>query len=97
MERFFDNFLAFLVNVAKHPRESLDVIPMCGPKEIAWLKRDHWNTKFTPNLWEDLGICQKILDQAQRAPDTVAVMTTDGASSTYSQLVGQAQRVAACL
>lgn len=94
MNRFFDNFMTFLAGSIKDHRQPLAEVNMCGPKEIALLEQYYWNTKFTKNSWQNAGLCQKIVEKAEREPEAVAVTASDGTSISYSHLVERAQRVA---
>ncbi|KAJ5961718.1 hypothetical protein N7501_006659 [Penicillium viridicatum] len=97
VECFFDSFISFLAALMENPRKPLEGIPMCGPKELTRLRKKYWNTQTTENQWEYLAICDKILQWAQKTPDSVAVATSDGDKMTYFQLINRARKVALCL
>ncbi|KAH0402854.1 hypothetical protein KCU89_g2726, partial [Aureobasidium melanogenum] len=97
LNRFWDNFIVFLSSVIRDPCQPIDTVPMCGSKEIAHLQKFYWNTTFKRNSWQNMTICQKIMEQAHQNPDAVAVVDSHGASVSYSQLAERAQSVVTLL
>ncbi|KAJ9399870.1 hypothetical protein DTO282F9_3218 [Paecilomyces variotii] len=94
MERFFDNFMAFLSSAIRDHRQPIEEIKACGPKETELLKQNYWNMSYTPNQWNDVSVCEKILESAEKQPAANAITTSDGDSISYGDLVERAQRIA---
>ncbi|GAD98579.1 polyketide synthase [Paecilomyces variotii No. 5] len=75
-------------------RQPIDEIKTCGPKEIELLKQNYWGMDYTPNQWNDVSVCQKILENAEKQPAATAITTSDGEKTSYGDLVERAQRIA---
>ncbi|KAI2998093.1 hypothetical protein CAN33_0028820 [Aspergillus niger] len=97
MNRFFDNFVTFMSSLIRDHRQPIAEVNLCGALEIAHLEKNFWNTQFTENPWGNVGVCQRIMENATKQPEAVAIAASDGAAITYSELVERAQRVAATL
>jgi non-ribosomal peptide synthetase component F len=94
MERFIDNFLAFLNSSIKDYRQPVEEINMCGPLEIAALEKQYWNTETSENQWEGDSVLDKVTQMARRHPQAVAIKASDGHSISYKQLIDNAESVA---
>ncbi|KAF2137936.1 uncharacterized protein K452DRAFT_301651 [Aplosporella prunicola CBS 121167] len=97
MERFSENFLAFLSSAIKDHRQPITSINMCGSKELAYLRERCWNVQPTPNEWNDRSVVSQVVRLAELQPNAVAIKTSDGESITYRDIVMQAQSIAAKL
>ncbi|KAH6672349.1 putative lovastatin nonaketide synthase [Halenospora varia] len=97
MERFFDNFSTFVTSLIQDHRQPISQVKISGPKEIELLKTNFWNLGFTKNTWQGATVIDKIMYNAEKTPNAVAIQTAEGGKTTYKELVDQAQRVAATL
>ncbi|QIW97245.1 hypothetical protein AMS68_002763 [Peltaster fructicola] len=96
MSRFLENFLCFLESSIKDIRQPVSEVPMTGSTELAMLAA-HWAAVDHHNLNTDLDIAQRIRQMALFLPDQDACLTSDGKRITYTQLVHDAERIAAQL
>ncbi|KAK5987499.1 Hybrid PKS-NRPS synthetase pynA [Cladobotryum mycophilum] len=94
MDRFIDNFNAFLTSCIKDHRQPIDEINMCGPLEVDFLKENYWNMETKPNQWEGQSVIDVITHIARQYPQTTAIKTSDCRSVTYRQLIENAESVA---
>lgn len=97
MNRFLDNFLAFMISVVKDHRQPISEIPICGPKEMQHMKDNFWATDFTRDTWNGSSVLQKILENAKTHARAVAVQTSDRDSITYEDLIRRARKIAFAL
>lgn len=97
MDRFIDNFVTFLSSLIRNPHQQLDEVPMCGSKELDLLRKSFWNMTYVDKSTYGHGVCKTIMEMAVRDPAAIAIVDSDGASISYSELVISAQRVAAFL
>ena len=94
MDRFFDNFLAFIGSCVKDHRQPVSEIPMCGPKEIEHLRANYWATETTENKWNDMSVLEKISENARVNPQAMAITTSEDETVTYKELLDQARKIA---
>lgn len=94
MERFLDNFDTFLTSCIKDHRQPIDEIGMCGPLEVAHLKKKYWNTETRANQWEGKSVLDVISTMARQHPHATAIKTSDCCSVSYRQLMDKAESVA---
>lgn len=97
MDRFLDNFVAFMNSAIRDHRQPLAEISMVGPKELALLKRNFFATEFVENKWQNQSVAGRILDAARQYPNEVAIETSNGDNITYKALVEKARKVAAVI
>ena len=97
MDLFFDNFLHYFTNVIKDHRQPISEVAMCGPKEIAYLKSNSWNTGFTANTWDNTSVVDKITEVARSTTEATAIEDSEGKSVSYKSLINQAQKIGASL
>ncbi|KFY44312.1 hypothetical protein V494_01542 [Pseudogymnoascus sp. VKM F-4513 (FW-928)] len=97
MERFMENFMTFLSSAIKDHRQPITEIEMCGPLEMEYQKERFWGTETVADQWSGESVIGKIYKNALRTPEAVAVMTSDGALITYSDLMTKAKKVSAAL
>lgn len=93
MERFLENFVAFLTSIVKDHRQPVSEIAMCGPKELQVQADKLWNMKLAENPWKETSVLEKIFERAAGQPDDIAVTTSAGDSVTYKELTNRAQRI----
>ncbi|KAL2758025.1 hypothetical protein ACRALDRAFT_1068472 [Sodiomyces alcalophilus JCM 7366] len=94
MERFLDNFLAFLSSTIKDHRQPIEEVNMTGALEVAHLEKKYWNTGVAENQWEGQSVVDKVTQMAREHPQAVAIKTSDGRSISYRQLIDNAKSVA---
>lgn len=94
MDRFFDNFLAFITSAVKDHRQPISEIAICGQKELQHLKNNYWATDFTQNTWDDTSVVGKIFESAKMHPHAVAIKTSEDDKITYEELLRRARKVA---
>lgn len=94
MERFLDNFHAFLASCIKDHRQPIEEINMCGPLELEVLKEKYWNTATQENQWEGQSVLDVISRMARQHPQATAIKTSDCRSVSYRQLIENAESVA---
>ena len=94
MERFFENFSTFVTSVVRDHRQPVDEIEMCGPKELNYLRSECWETDLKMNAWNNQSIIDRITEIAKRNPERTAILTSDGKTICYSDLLSKAQRIA---
>ncbi|KAL2869028.1 uncharacterized protein BJX67DRAFT_379511 [Aspergillus lucknowensis] len=96
MDRFLDNFVAFLGSSIQDHRQPVSEVSMVGPKELEYLKENFFNLDFVQNTWENQPVSERILAIARKYPDEVAVESSDAneSSMTYASLVAEASDVA---
>jgi amino acid adenylation domain-containing protein len=90
MERFLQNFVAFMSSVIKDHRQPIEEIDMVGPKELAHLRSNCWNLEPTINHWKDRSIISRVLTLAELHPNAVAIESSDGKTITYEGLINRA-------
>ncbi|KAI9676095.1 MAG: putative Hybrid PKS-NRPS biosynthetic cluster [Caeruleum heppii] len=93
MDRFLDNFQAFLTSAVKDHRQPIAEMPMCGEKEIEHLRANYWATELTKNTWNDMSVMDRFFAQAQAQPEAVAIKTSEGIMISYGELADKAQRI----
>ena len=94
MERFFENFFTFLKSIIRDHRQPIDEIEMCGSKELEYLKSECWGVEFKDNVWNDQSIIDRIIEVAREDPERNAILTSDGDTISYADLLSKAQRIA---
>ena len=94
MGRFFENFTTFIRSIVQDHLQPVDEIPMCGPKELEYLKTKCWAGEVQTNDWNDQSVIGKVIEFAGSQPQKTAVVTSDGETTTYANLVTEAQKVA---
>ena len=94
MNRFLDNFLAFITSAVQDHRQPISEIRMCGRKEIEHLKHNYWASEFTENTWNGASVLEKIFQNARAHPQAVAIRTSDDEIMTYKELVMEARKIA---
>ncbi|EZF68845.1 hypothetical protein H105_08627 [Trichophyton soudanense CBS 452.61] len=97
MERFLDNFIAFMNSAIRDHRQPISEISMVGPKELSHLKNNFFAMDFTKNTWENQSVASRIMDIARQYPNDVAIETSNGSSISYKTLVEKAEKVAAAI
>ncbi|KAI9042421.1 putative LovB-like polyketide synthase [Aspergillus affinis] len=98
MERFLDNFVAFMSSIIRDPRQPVAEIGMVGPKELALLKERFFNMAHTENTWKNQSVADRIMDMARQHPTAIAIETSgDGQQLTYWELVADASGIAAAI
>ena len=94
MERFFENFSAFVTSVVRDHRQPVDEVEMCGPKELDYLRSECWGQEVKDNVWNDQSVIDRITEVAARNPDKTAILTSDGETISYTDLLSKAQKIA---
>ena len=94
MERFFENFSTFVTSAVRDHRQPVDEIEMCGPKELHYLRSECWGTDFKMNAWNNQSIIDRVTEIAKKNPERTAILTSDGKTICYSDLLSKAQRIA---
>ncbi|KAK2746039.1 putative Hybrid PKS-NRPS biosynthetic cluster [Myotisia sp. PD_48] len=97
MDRFLDNFIAFMNSAIRDHRQPISEISMVGPKELAHLKSSFFSMDFVENQWQNQSVASRILDAARQSPNDIAIETSDGDKITYQALVEKAQRIGAVI
>ena len=97
MDRFFENFCTFLTSVVRDHRQPVDEIEMCGSKELEHLRSECWGLDFQKNAWHNQSIIDKVMETAERHPEKAAILTSEGQTICYADLISKAQRIAFCL
>lgn len=97
MDRFFENFCTFLTSVVRDHRQSVDEIEMCGSKELDYLRSECWGLDLQRNAWNNQSIIDKTMQMAKKHPGKTAILTSDGQTICYSDLLSEAQKIAFCL
>lgn len=97
MRRFFENFSTFVKSVVKDHRQPVDEIEMCGPEELDYLRSECWGVDIKENAWNDRSVIGRITEIAERYPEKVAILTSDGETISYAHLLSKAQRIACSL
>ena len=94
MERFFENFCTFVKSVIKDHRQPVDEVEMCGSKELSYLRSKCWGVNVKENVWNEQSVIDRTTDVARRHPEKTAILTCEGATISYANLLSKAQRVA---
>ncbi|PLB49865.1 putative LovB-like polyketide synthase [Aspergillus steynii IBT 23096] len=94
MERFLDNFVAFMSSVIRDPRQPVADIDMVGPKEFCSLKERFFNMTYTENEWNNQSVTDRIVDMAREHPTAIAIETSEGDELTYRELLVAAESIA---
>ena len=94
MDRFFENFTTFIGSVVQDHLQPVDEIAMCGPKELEYLRGRCWAGEVRRNEWDNQTVTSKIMDFAKVQPSKIAILTSDGESITYADIVIEAQKIA---
>ncbi|KAF7549858.1 hypothetical protein G7Z17_g6123 [Cylindrodendrum hubeiense] len=97
MDRFIENFLAFLTSCIKDHRQPVEEINMCGPLEIETLKKSYWNTETKENHWQGQNVLDRVAQMASQHPQALAIKTSDCQSISYRQLIENSESVASIL
>ncbi|KAH6899708.1 polyketide synthase [Thelonectria olida] len=97
MERFIENFLAFLSSCIKDHRQPVEEIGMCGPLEMQTLKETFWNSETKENHWQGQTVVDKVAQMANQHPQALAIKTSDCQGISYRQLIDNSESVAAIL
>lgn len=94
MERFLDNFNAFLTSCIKDHRQPVEEVSMSGPLEIEYLKKNYWNMDTKEDQWDGMSVHDRINQMARQHPSATAIKTSDCHSVSYRQLIESAESVA---
>lgn len=94
MERFLENFLVFLRSIIKDHRQTVDEIDMCGSKELEYLRTNCWAVNTEKDAWDSESVLSKVESLAKERPHATAIVTSDGQSISYQDLVRQASKIA---
>ena len=94
MERFFENFSTFVKSVVKDHRQPVDEIEMCGPKELDYLRSECWGVDIKENAWNEQSVIDRTTQVGERHPEKIAILTSDGETINYANLLSKAQRIA---
>ena len=97
MDRFFENFTTFVKSVIQDHLQPVDEIEMCGPKELKHLEARCWAGDLQMNAWNDQSIVSKIMGFAESQPQATAIITSDGETITYADVVLKGQKIASLL
>ncbi|KAH7149618.1 polyketide synthase [Dactylonectria estremocensis] len=97
MDRFIENFLAFLSSCIKDHRQPVEEITMCGPLELENLKKSYWNTETKENHWQGQNVVDRVAQMASQHPQALAIKTSDCQSISYRQLIENSESVASIL
>ena len=97
MDRFFENFCTFLTGVVRDHRQPVDEIEMCGSKELDYLRSECWGLDFRKNAWHDQPVIDKFMEITERHPEKIAILTSDGQTICYAELLSKARKIAFCL
>jgi acyl transferase domain-containing protein/NADPH:quinone reductase-like Zn-dependent oxidoreductase/NAD(P)-dependent dehydrogenase (short-subunit alcohol dehydrogenase family) len=97
MERFLENFMVFLTSIIKDHHQTIDEIEMCGPKELEYLKANCWAGNFEENAWNNESVMSKVTALAKEQPQATAIMTSNGETITYEDLILKAGRISLSL
>ena len=97
MDRFFENFTTFVRSVIHDHLQPVDEIAMCGPKELEYLEARCWAGNLQMNAWNNQSIIGKIMGFAESQPQTTAILTSDGETITYADIVLEGQKIASLL
>jgi amino acid adenylation domain-containing protein/thioester reductase-like protein len=98
VERFLDNFAAFMSSAIRDHRQPVSEMDLVGPKELDFLKQNMFNLGHTENYWNHQSVAERILEMANRQPEAVAVKWSDNDKQlTYGELVASASDVATAL
>jgi acyl transferase domain-containing protein/NADPH:quinone reductase-like Zn-dependent oxidoreductase len=91
--RFMDNFLIFMRNVVKDHRQPILEIEMCGELEVKHQSSRFWGMETMSDCWSGQTVLERIYNNACTKPSAVAIITSDGASITYTELVTRAHNL----
>ena len=94
MERFFENFSTFIKSVINDHRQPVDEIEMCGPRELDYLRSECWGVDIKKNVWNEQSVIDRTVEVAERHPEKIAILTSDGETISYADLLSKAQRIA---
>ncbi|KAL3426470.1 beta-ketoacyl synthase domain-containing protein [Phlyctema vagabunda] len=94
MARFFENFVVFMTSVVKDHRQIIGEIEMCGPQELRHLKANCWGLDLKDNAWNLDSVSDRILMNVRERPGSLAIITSEGNSITYTELVRMAEAIA---
>ena len=94
MERFFENFSTFVQSVVKDHRQPVDEIEMCGSKELDYLRSECWGVDIKENVWNEQSVIDRTTEVGERHPEKIAILTSDGETINYANLLSKAQRIA---
>ena len=97
MDRFFDNFCTFLTCAVRDHRQPVDEIEMCSSKELDYLRTECWGVEFQKNAWNKQSVIDKVMEIAEKYPEKIAILTSDGLTIRYADLLTKAQKIAFCL
>ena len=94
MERFLENFSRFVKSVVKDHRQPVDEIEMCGSRELDYLRSECWGVDVKENIWNEQSVIDRTMEVAERHPEKSAILTSDGETISYADLLSKAQRIA---
>nr|AFK23390.1 PKS-NRPS hybrid protein [Cordyceps militaris] len=94
MDRFLENFMAFIGSAVRDFRQPVEQLEMCGPKEIQLLQEVCWVEEESSVDWMGRSLTDRWSDIVQQQPLSTAVKTSDGESITFSSLNTRAQDIA---
>lgn len=97
MNRFLENYIAFLSSATTDFENSSCDIAMCGETELYDLKSQFWNGKFMDNPWGSDMFIDKFLQIVEAMPDAIALESSSGSRWTYAHLNRQAEHMKSTL
>ncbi|KAA8652104.1 putative Nonribosomal peptide synthetase [Aspergillus tanneri] len=97
MQRFLEGFVAFMRSVIKDHRQPIREVPIIGQSELDSLREQHWTISQTPISTKHYSLIEQILNIAKRQPTESALITSDGDTMTYGELIDASMSVSARL
>ncbi|KAA8649458.1 putative Nonribosomal peptide synthetase [Aspergillus tanneri] len=97
MDRFLDNFVAFMSSAIRDPRQPVVEMGLVGPKEMNYLKESFYNLKRTENHWNHQSVAGRIMEIAREQPTAVAIESSENVRLTYEELLATASDIAAAI
>lgn len=93
MDRFLENYIAFLSSATIDFENPICDIAMCGETELHHLNNQFWNMKSIDNPWGSDLFINKFLQIVEKMPDFIALESPNSGRWTYAHLNHQAQHM----
>jgi hypothetical protein len=97
MNRFLENFLAFVSSATTEFTQPACDLAMCGETELRQLRQRFWAMEATDNLWGPHLVLERFLSVADSNPNATALKTSNGDAWTYGHLLLRAQQISSVL
>ncbi|KAJ6780946.1 hypothetical protein PWT90_05373 [Aphanocladium album] len=98
MDRFLDNFAAFMGSAIRDHRQPVSEIDLVGQKELSFLKKNMFNLDYDIRSKTKQSVAQQILEIATQQPNAPAVdCSDDNRQLSYGELLASASNIAVAL